>query len=103
MAIRFYYASDGIVAYVMKLIRHGTHLALKQGQEKLDLNVLSNAFEKYVKADKRCKRNPFIESDFLNELKDVSFYTSSTDMVGATNHKNRVKKRNPRASDILHK
>ena len=56
-----------------------------------------------MKADERCKRNPFIESDFLNELKDVSFYTSSTDMVGATNRKNRVKKRNPRASDILHK
>lgn len=52
MALRFYYASDGIVAYVMKLIRYGTLLALKQGQEKLALNVLANAFDKYVRADK---------------------------------------------------
>jgi hypothetical protein len=41
MSLRFYYASDGVVAYVMKLIRYGTYLALSQGLEKLDLNVLA--------------------------------------------------------------
>lgn len=52
MAWRFYYGSDGIVAYVMKLIRYGTRLALNQGQEKLELAVLARAFDKYVQADK---------------------------------------------------
>ncbi|PMB27369.1 TniB family NTP-binding protein [Fischerella thermalis] len=103
MALRFYYASDGIVAYVMKLIRYGTHLALKYGQKKLDLNVLANAFEKYVKADKPYKKNPFIDSDFLNEVKDASLYAPSMTMVGATSQKIKLKKKTTRASDILHK
>lgn len=102
-ALRFYYAADGIVAYVMKLIRYGTYLALKHGQEKLDLNVLALAFEKYVKADKPYKKNPFIDSDFLNEVKDASLYTSTMAMVGATNKKIKTKKKTPKASDILHK
>ncbi len=59
MALRFYYASDGIVAYVMKLIRYGTLMTLKQGQEKLDLNVLANAFDKYVRADKPTRAKSF--------------------------------------------
>ena len=103
MALRFYYAADGIVAYVMKLIRYGTYLALKHGQEKLDLNVLALAFEKYVKADKPNKKNTFIDSDFLNEVKDASLYTSTMAMVGATNKKIKTKKKTPKASDILHK
>lgn len=103
MALRFYYAADGIVAYVMKLIRYGTYLALKHGQEKLDLNVLALAFEKYVKADKPSKKNPFIDSDFFNEVKDASLYTSTIAMVGATNKKIKPKKKTLKASEILHK
>ncbi len=102
MALRFYYASDGIVAYVMKLIRYGTHLVLKRGQEKLDLNVLASAFEKYVKADKPHKKNPFIESDFLDEVKNHSSISSNI-KVKATNNRIKTKKKTTKASDILHK
>lgn len=102
MALRFYYASDGIVAYVMKLIRYGTNLALKLGQEKLDLNVLASAFDKHVKADKPHKKNPFIDSDFLNEVKDNSRLGVNI-AVGATNNRIKAKKKTTKASDILHK
>jgi tRNA G18 (ribose-2'-O)-methylase SpoU len=53
-------ASDGVIAYIMKLVRYGTYLALNQNQEKLDLNILATAFEKSVRADKPEKSNPFI-------------------------------------------
>lgn len=86
----------------MKLIRYGTHLVLKRGQEKLDLNVLASAFEKYVKADKPHKKNPFIESDFLDEVKNHSSISSNI-KVKATNNRIKTKKKTTKASDILHK
>jgi Cdc6-like AAA superfamily ATPase len=103
MAMRFYYASDGVVAYVMKLIRYGTHLALKQGQEKLDFPVLARAFEKYVKADKLHKKNPFITDDFLLDVEEYDSSQEDFNRVGATNKRIQPKKKNLKASDVLHK
>ena len=101
MALRLYYASDGIVAYVMKLIRYGTLLTLKQGQEKLDLNVLASAFDKYVRADKPTKQNPFLTNDWV-----LSVAESSTSdgyfQVGVTNKRIKSKPKTRIASDILH-
>ena len=103
MALRFYYASDGIIGYLMKLIRYGTHLALKQGQEKLEFSVLARAFEQYVKADKPYKNNPFITDNFLQELQNNSFKKEDSTTVGATSQRMRPKKKNKSASDVLHK
>lgn len=65
-AIRLYYASDGIIAYVMKLIRYGTYLALNQEQPQLNLNLLAEAFDQYVRADKPEKINPFLGDKWEN-------------------------------------
>jgi hypothetical protein len=102
MALRFYYASDGIVAYVMKLVRYGAHLALKQGQEKLDLNVLAIAFDKYVKADKLTKHNPFLTDEFLGDSQENLTFFKPT-QVGATNSRIKSKKKTKKASDVLHR
>jgi hypothetical protein len=102
MALRFYYASDGIVAYVMKLVRYGAHLALKQGQEKLDLNVLAIAFDKYVKADKLTKHNPFLTDEFLGDSQENLTFFKPT-QVGATNSRIKSKKKSKKASDVLHR
>lgn len=102
MALRFYYASDGIVAYVMKLIRYGTHLALQQGQEKLDLNVLANAFDKYVKADKVHKKNPFLNDDYLVCEAEIDYQQESS-TLGATNQRIKPRNKPKKASEILHK
>ncbi len=97
-ARRIYYASDGIVAYVMKLIRYGTYLALQQNQEKLDLSLLSVAFEKYVQADKPGKVNPFIIDDF--EIDSVNKQTVELE-IGATNKRLKPKSKNISASNIF--
>lgn len=98
MARRFYYASDGVVAYVMKLIRYGTYLALQQHQEQLSLSILAAAFEKYVHADKTDKINPFINDEFeLEEQKPRSTELS----VGATNNRLKLKSKKLKASSVL--
>lgn len=101
MALRFYYASDGIVAYVMKLIRYGTLMTLKQGQEKLDLNVLANAFDKYVKADKPTKQNPFLTDNLVLVVADSSI-SDCYSPVGITNKRIKSPLRTKKASDVLH-
>ncbi len=103
MALRFYYASDGIVAYVMKLIRYGTHLALRQGQEKLDFNVLATAFDKYVKADKPHKQNPFLKDSWIGEGQENPMSRELLMQVGATSGKIKSKQKNQKASSVLHK
>jgi hypothetical protein len=103
MALRFYYASDGIVAYVMKLIRYGTHLALKSGQEKLELNLLALAFDKYVKADKPNKKNPFLTNDFLSLADKSAQDIESLTIVGGTSQRIQNKKKKLVSSDVLRK
>lgn len=97
-ARRIYYASDGTVAYVMKLIRYGTYLALQHHQEKLDLKLLSVAFEKYVHADKADKANPFNIDNFDIELVSQSSIALE---VGATNNRLKSKSKKMSASDVL--
>lgn len=94
LARRFYYACDGVVAYVIKLIRYGTYLALQQDKEYLDISILAVAFEKYVSADKPDKMNPFLSDEFdLPEVKKE--YSGSAD---ATNNRSKSmpkKRRDP--------
>ncbi|MEL6930221.1 MAG: hypothetical protein AAFO95_16520 [Cyanobacteria bacterium J06600_6] len=100
LARRFYYACDGVVAYVMKLIRYGTYLALQQDKEYLDISILAVAFEKYVHADKPDKMNPFLSDEFdLPEIKKAH-----SEFTDATNNRLRSakKRRNPqKASSVL--
>ncbi len=97
-AIRLYYASDGTVAYLMKLIRYGTYLALQHNREKLDLKLLSTAFEKYVHADKLDKANPFNVDDF--EIDSIQKSPTMLE-VGATNNRLKSKSKKMSASDIF--
>lgn len=93
LARRFYYASDGVVAYTMKLIRYGTYLALQQGKEQLDLSTLAVAFEKYVHADKPNKVNPFLSDEF----KIYQPKSSSSEIVEATSNRLRAASKKTRA------
>lgn len=97
-ALRLYYASDGIIAYVMKLIRYGTYLALNQGRSPLNLDLLAKAFDQYVRADKPEKINPFLGEKFesiepvipLNNLE-----------VGATSLRTKSQSKSLSSSQVL--
>lgn len=97
-AIRLYYASDGIIAYVMKLIRYGTYLALNQEQPQLNLNLLAEAFDQYVRADKPGKINPFLGDKFEN-LELVSPQQNLE--VGATSGRIKSKSKSLKSAQVL--
>ncbi len=98
MARRIYYASDGVIAYIMKLIRYGTYLALEQQQEKLDSQILATAFDKYVRADKSGKVNPFTSDNFEVEFQSC---TQLGLEVETTNGRLKTKSNKIKASNVL--
>lgn len=96
MAFRFYYASDGVVAYVMKIIRNATAKSLMVRQEHLTLEVLSQTYDEVIGANNPKKRNPF--STDVNWLVEepVNFPISVT-----TSKRVKAKSNKPRFSKIV--
>jgi DNA polymerase III delta prime subunit len=58
-ALRCFAASGGIVSYQMKLVRAATSLALERRRERLDLDLLSEAFIEELAPERRGIPNPF--------------------------------------------
>ena len=58
-ARRLYLASEGIVAYLMELVRRATYLAVAQDQEQLDECLLALAFDQRLAGVRRGIANPF--------------------------------------------
>ena len=56
---RLYLASEGIVAYLMELVRRATYLAVAQGCERLDGPLLAAAFDQRLAGVRRGIANPF--------------------------------------------
>lgn len=100
LAPRIFYASDGYVGYVMKLIRKAAIAAIERGLEKLDLDLLSEAYEEYLKADKPGKTNPFMDEVFY--LSDHFDQQNKSDQgTRATNRRIKGKSKKTKASDVL--
>ena len=59
MALRLYYASNGIVNYVMKTVRAAAHAAIEKSLPSLTLGLLAEAFDLEVKCIFPQKTNPF--------------------------------------------
>jgi hypothetical protein len=58
-AQRFFIASEGILSYVMKLVREATRHALELKLERLDLTLLAEAFDECLAPELRNIANPF--------------------------------------------
>jgi len=69
MGSRIFYATSGIIYYVMKLITYAGILSLKKGNDRITKDILSQAFaEKLWGFQPRIKENPFIPIKFDIDL-----------------------------------
>jgi hypothetical protein len=59
-AWRCFIASNGVIGYVMALIRRAAHLALETGREHIDDTLLEQAFTQQLSGERRGIPNPFI-------------------------------------------
>lgn len=59
MAFRIYYATDGIIGFIMKLIRRATYFAIESELHSLNLEVLAKAYEERLSHRDPKRKNPF--------------------------------------------
>jgi len=59
-AWRMFAATEGLMGYLMKLIRISTIYALERGCEALDYNLLAEVFDEFLAEDRRNIPNPFL-------------------------------------------
>jgi len=85
-AWRCFVACEGIIGYLMALIRRATYLALTQGREYLDYVLLADAFAQRLAGTRRGIPNPFIGDLPVHTKRLVSV---SREKVGGTNRRSR--------------
>jgi hypothetical protein len=59
MAFRIYYATDGIVGFIMKLIRRAAYFAIEENLPSLNLMVLARAYDERLSHRDPTRKNPF--------------------------------------------
>lgn len=98
MAFRFYLASNGVVSRVMKLVRRATVLTLELSKERVELDILSIAYDECLSANAPEMENPF---DECMELSRKKYTKGKTAEIKSTNNRSRAIEVPLRASDIL--
>jgi hypothetical protein len=75
-AWRCFAASQGLVSYLMALVRRATYLALIKGRESIDNVLLAQAFSERLAGERRGIRNPFVDDppSFVVPLPQPSAY-----------------------------
>ena len=96
---RVYYATDGVVANMMNLLRHGAFLASNKDQTTLDLITLAEAFDTRLSKHLRYKVNPFEDrwGKTFVAPEDKLF----NPVEGANNRSRRRKERLPTSGEVL--
>lgn len=97
-AYRFYCASNGVVAYVMKIVRRAACIAVDQAAEAVSLNMLEVAYDELIMPEDRRRKNPF--SIDVSQLSPTPF-EYVTPVLGATSNRVKAKERKTTAIDVL--
>lgn len=98
---RLHYATDGVVANIMHLVRGANRRARKQGADRLEMTFLASVFDKRLKSHLNKSINPFkdqLDKSFVPPLKQPQ------DQPKAAGKKGRQRKtKAPSASEMLKK
>jgi len=92
LAWRCYVASEGLINYVMRLVRRAAYLAVDHGQDRIDIGLLHEAFTRELAGDRRGIPNPF-EGDLPTAPQQVSALARAG--VAGVNRRGRAGRLNP--------
>lgn len=95
MAFRFYCATNGVIYYVMDLIRTAAISAIEQSLETIDLHLLADAYDQTLALAYPERANPFLCE--ANELKVLPF----ADWLPEFKHLTDLKGENDSAREVL--
>ncbi|MBI3583198.1 MAG: TniB family NTP-binding protein [Nitrospinae bacterium] len=97
-SFRFFFATNGIISKVMKIVRKATVLALEQKLEKLTMDILAQAYDYEIASKEFIVENPFNEN--IDKLLNSS-NKETPQTVKATNRRIKAKKKEENISNIL--
>jgi Cdc6-like AAA superfamily ATPase len=98
MALRFYCATNGVIDFIMKIVRRASELAIDRNLRRLDLNVLARGYKDRLAPMDLKRPNPFVVD--LETLKIKPFKESILGIM-ATNRRVKAKKSEPTLSELF--
>lgn len=98
VAFRIYCATDGLIGYVMKLVRRAAILAVERREERVSVELLAESYEERLASRKPRRVNPFRTA--LEELSAEPLSLAGGG-VKTTNRRSRAKDERHSANEIL--
>jgi DNA transposition AAA+ family ATPase len=98
-AFLIYSATDGVINYVMKLLRKAAALAIESGSEQIDHSILAEAYEERVAQHFKARPNPF-DSQVVANKGNVAAKRATRGM-GTNSKRVKPRKRKLRMADVL--
>ncbi|MFY9622569.1 MAG: TniB family NTP-binding protein [Pyrinomonadaceae bacterium] len=98
-AFLIYSATDGVINYVMKLLRWAAKLAIESGTEQIDNSILADAYEKRLAQDFPKRPNPFNPLAGAHQRRAPA--TRANLDRGATNKRVKPRERKQSMSEVL--
>jgi len=98
-AFLIYKATNGVINYVMKLLRRAARIAIECGLNRIDHPVLADAYEQVLAKEFMQRPNPFLVASNESQVKPLAKRTVPT--IGATSKRIKPRKRRADLSDVL--
>lgn len=98
VAFRIYCATDGLIGYVMKLVRRASILAVERGAERVGMELLAESYDERLASRKPRQVNPFRVQ--LEELRDDP-PTPASGGAKRNNRRSKAKAVSHSASEVL--
>ncbi len=92
-------ATDGVITYVMKLLREAARMAIERGFELIDLSLLAQAYELRLAKEFPKRPNPFLPPPKTGHVTRSADRNRPT--MGSTSKRVKARRRKPSMSDVL--
>lgn len=98
VAHRIYVATNGVIDFVMKIVRRAAELAIDKDEEKIHIGLLARAYRERISAIVPGRRNPFTVSEDDLEIKP---FPAGILGITATNRRAKAKEREMSVSETF--
>jgi hypothetical protein len=98
-AFLIYQATDGVINFVMKLLRRAARMAIERGLNRLDHPILADAYEQVLANEFKHRPNPFLTASNQPRVKRSA--NRAAPAIGATSKRVRARKRKQSLSELL--
>jgi predicted AAA+ superfamily ATPase len=100
-AFLIYEATDGVINYVMKLLRRASRIAVEDGRKRIDHSILAEVYKKVLAKEFADRPNPFLFTANACRMKEPAIRAPRPNKIGAVGKRIKAGKRKVNLSDVL--